>query len=67
MTIKKLSVSGQIGNAGYVDISKTFVEIARRNAVAEGVEAQFAMGNAAALPAVDASDDFVVPCGVQAG
>ncbi len=43
-----------------VDISKTFVEIARRNAAAEGVEARFDLGNAAALPLEDASVDFVV-------
>jgi ubiquinone/menaquinone biosynthesis C-methylase UbiE len=43
-----------------VDISKTFVEIARRNAAAEGVEARFEQGNASALPAQNASVDFVV-------
>jgi ubiquinone/menaquinone biosynthesis C-methylase UbiE len=43
-----------------VDISKTFVEIARRNAAAEGVEAHFDLGNAAALPVEDGSLDFVV-------
>src|SRR5271163_2438289 len=43
-----------------VDISKTFVQIARRNAAAEGVEARFELGNAAALPVDDASVDFVV-------
>jgi ubiquinone/menaquinone biosynthesis C-methylase UbiE len=43
-----------------VDISKTFVEIARRNAAAEGVKARFQLGNAAALPVDDASVDFVV-------
>jgi ubiquinone/menaquinone biosynthesis C-methylase UbiE len=43
-----------------VDISKTFVEIARRNAAAGGVKAQFEVGNAAALPIEDASVDFVV-------
>jgi ubiquinone/menaquinone biosynthesis C-methylase UbiE len=43
-----------------VDISKTFVEIAKRNAAAEGVEARFDLGNAAALPVEDASADFVV-------
>jgi ubiquinone/menaquinone biosynthesis C-methylase UbiE len=42
-----------------VDISKTFVEIAQRNAAAEGVQAQFEVGNAAALPVGDASVDFV--------
>src|SRR5580700_6029264 len=43
-----------------VDISQTFVEIARRNAAAEGVQALFELGNAAALPVADASVDFVV-------
>jgi ubiquinone/menaquinone biosynthesis C-methylase UbiE len=43
-----------------VDISRTFVEIARRNAGAEGVEVLFELGNAAALPVADASVDFVV-------
>ena len=43
-----------------VDISKTFVEIARRNAAAEGVDVRFQLGNAAALPLEDASVDFVV-------
>ena len=43
-----------------VDISKTFVEIARHNAAAEGVKARFQLGNAAALPVDDASVDFVV-------
>jgi ubiquinone/menaquinone biosynthesis C-methylase UbiE len=43
-----------------VDISRTFVEIAQRNASAEGVEARFELGNAAALPVEDASMDFVV-------
>src|SRR6202021_3384999 len=43
-----------------VDISKTFVEIARHNAAAEGVRARFQLGNAAALPVDDASLDFVV-------
>lgn len=43
-----------------VDISKTFVEIAKRNAAAEGVQAHFDLANAAALPLEDASVDFVV-------
>ena len=43
-----------------VDISKTFVEIARRNAAAEGVKVRFQLGNASALPLDDASVDFVV-------
>lgn len=43
-----------------VDISRTFVEIARRNAAQEGVAAQFDLGNAAALPLADSSVDLVV-------
>jgi ubiquinone/menaquinone biosynthesis C-methylase UbiE len=43
-----------------VDISETFVEIAQRNAAAEGVDARFELGNAAALPVEDQSVDFVV-------
>jgi ubiquinone/menaquinone biosynthesis C-methylase UbiE len=43
-----------------LDISKTFVEIARRNAAGEGVDVRFDLGNAAALPLDDASVDFVV-------
>jgi len=43
-----------------VDISKTFVQIAQRNAAADGVEARFELGNAAALPVEDGSVDFVV-------
>ena len=43
-----------------VDISRTFVEIAQRNAAAEGVDVRFELGNAAALPLEDASVDFVV-------
>jgi ubiquinone/menaquinone biosynthesis C-methylase UbiE len=43
-----------------IDISKTFIEIAQRNATAEGVEVQFDLGNAAALPLKDESVEFVV-------
>jgi ubiquinone/menaquinone biosynthesis C-methylase UbiE len=43
-----------------VDISKTFVELARRNAAAAVVTARFEVGNAAALPIPDGSQDFVV-------
>jgi ubiquinone/menaquinone biosynthesis C-methylase UbiE len=43
-----------------VDISRTFVEIAGRNAAADGVDVRFELGNAAALPLEDASVDFVV-------
>jgi ubiquinone/menaquinone biosynthesis C-methylase UbiE len=47
-------------NVQAVDISKTFVDIARRHAAAEGVTASFEVGNAAALPVNDSSVDFVV-------
>jgi ubiquinone/menaquinone biosynthesis C-methylase UbiE len=43
-----------------VDISATFVEIARRNAAAERAEAQFEVGNAAALSVESGSVDVVV-------
>jgi ubiquinone/menaquinone biosynthesis C-methylase UbiE len=43
-----------------IDISETFVEIAKRNAAAEGVAVRFERGNAAALPLADASVDLVV-------
>ncbi|HTZ60132.1 MAG TPA: class I SAM-dependent methyltransferase [Acidobacteriaceae bacterium] len=43
-----------------VDISRTFVDLARRNAEAEGVKVRFDLGNASALPIKDASVDFVV-------
>ena len=43
-----------------VDISRTFVDIARRNAAASGVKARFGHGDAAALPVADTSVDFVV-------
>jgi ubiquinone/menaquinone biosynthesis C-methylase UbiE len=43
-----------------VDISRTFVELARQNAAAAGVTAQFEVGDAAALPVADGSVDFVV-------
>jgi ubiquinone/menaquinone biosynthesis C-methylase UbiE len=45
-----------------VDVSKTFVEIARRNAAAAGVAARFDMGDAGALPVADTSVDFAVCC-----
>jgi ubiquinone/menaquinone biosynthesis C-methylase UbiE len=43
-----------------VDISKTFVEIARRNAAAENAGVAFEHGNASALPVESGSMDFVV-------
>jgi ubiquinone/menaquinone biosynthesis C-methylase UbiE len=57
-------LSIELAKLGYnvraVDISKTLVEIARRNAAAEHVNIRFELGNAAALPHEDASVDFVV-------
>lgn len=43
-----------------VDISKTFVEIARKNAEHDGVKVDFCLGNAADLPVDTASVDYVV-------
>lgn len=43
-----------------VDISRTLVEIARKNAAAAGVTAEFVHGSAADLPVGTASVDFVV-------
>jgi ubiquinone/menaquinone biosynthesis C-methylase UbiE len=43
-----------------IDISKTFVDLARRNARIEGVEIEVQQGNASALPIKDGSVDFVV-------
>jgi ubiquinone/menaquinone biosynthesis C-methylase UbiE len=43
-----------------VDISRTFVEIAQRNAAAAGVMPRFKLGDAAALPIADGSVDFVI-------
>lgn len=45
-----------------LDISATFVEIARKNAAAEGVHAEFRHGNASAMPFADESFDFVICC-----
>ena len=47
-------------NVRAVDISKTFVEITRRNAAAANVTAEFDHGDAAMLPVLDESVDFVV-------
>jgi ubiquinone/menaquinone biosynthesis C-methylase UbiE len=43
-----------------VDVSRTFVEIARRNAAAAGVRAVFEQGDAAQLPLPAAAFDFAV-------
>lgn len=43
-----------------VDISKTFVDLARRNAAAAAVSVRFEVGDAAHLPIPDTSQDLVV-------
>jgi ubiquinone/menaquinone biosynthesis C-methylase UbiE len=43
-----------------LDISKTFVELARRNAKEEGVEVDFREGNASRMPFADESFDFLL-------
>ena len=43
-----------------LDISKTFVELARRNADEVGVRADFQVGNASQMPFADGSFDFLV-------
>lgn len=43
-----------------LDISRTFVDIARKNAAAAGVEVDFRQGNASKMPFADNSFDFVV-------
>ena len=45
-----------------LDISKTFVEIARRNATEAGVRVDVRHGNASAMPFGDESFDLVVCC-----
>jgi ubiquinone/menaquinone biosynthesis C-methylase UbiE len=43
-----------------LDISKTFVEIARKNAQKEGVQVDFQQGNASRMPFAEASFDLVL-------
>jgi ubiquinone/menaquinone biosynthesis C-methylase UbiE len=43
-----------------VDISRTFVEIAQKNAAQDGVKVDFGLGNASLLPVESESVDFVV-------
>jgi ubiquinone/menaquinone biosynthesis C-methylase UbiE len=45
-----------------LDISKTFVEIARENAATAGVRVDFRQGNASRMPFADDSFDFLVCC-----
>jgi ubiquinone/menaquinone biosynthesis C-methylase UbiE len=42
-----------------LDISQTLVDIAKKNAVAAGVQVDFRLGNASAMPFTDDSFDFV--------
>jgi ubiquinone/menaquinone biosynthesis C-methylase UbiE len=50
---RKYSVTG-------LDISKTFIEIARKNAAQAGTTADFRLGNASSMPFGDASFDLIV-------
>jgi ubiquinone/menaquinone biosynthesis C-methylase UbiE len=43
-----------------LDISKTFVEIARKNALAEGAQVDFRQGNASHMPFSEASFDLIL-------
>jgi ubiquinone/menaquinone biosynthesis C-methylase UbiE len=43
-----------------LDISNTFVDIARKNALGEGVQVNFQRGNASSMPFPDASFDLIV-------
>jgi ubiquinone/menaquinone biosynthesis C-methylase UbiE len=43
-----------------LDISRTFVELARKNADKAGVQVQFQQGNASQMPFADQSFDFLV-------
>jgi ubiquinone/menaquinone biosynthesis C-methylase UbiE len=45
-----------------LDISSTFVEIARANAAEAGAQVEFRHGNASAMPFEDESFDFIVCC-----
>ena len=54
----ELAKLGDFKIAG-LDISKTFVEIASENARAQGVDIDFRLGNASAMPFADDTFDFV--------
>jgi ubiquinone/menaquinone biosynthesis C-methylase UbiE len=55
----ELAKSGKTTVTG-LDISKSFVEIARKNAAREGVAVDFQLGNASAMPFPADSFDFIV-------
>ncbi|MGC2621005.1 MAG: class I SAM-dependent methyltransferase [Acidobacteriaceae bacterium] len=55
----EMAKTGKLRVTG-LDISKTFVELARKNAEALGVRADFRQGNASHMPFADQSFDFVV-------
>lgn len=55
----ELAKFGDYSIAG-LDISKTFVEIARANAVKAGVQVDFRQGNASGMPFADETFDFVL-------
>ncbi len=59
-------LSIELARNGYtvtgLDVSATFVEIARENAADAGVHADFREGNASAMPFEDGAFDFIVCC-----
>lgn len=55
----ELAKSGHCRVAG-LDISKSFVEIARKNATEAGVDVDFRQGDAAHMPFADGSFDFII-------
>lgn len=55
----EMAKSGRFRVTG-LDISKTFVELARKNAAEEGIEVDFREGNASAIPFADNSFDLLV-------
>lgn len=55
----ELAKLGGYGITG-IDISRTFVEIAQRNAVLAGVDVDFRLGNAADMPFENESFDFLL-------
>jgi ubiquinone/menaquinone biosynthesis C-methylase UbiE len=55
----ELARSGKYKVTG-LDVSKTFVELARKNAAKAGVQPEFLRGNASAMPFADNSFDLLV-------